>query len=279
MTADDARGAAAAAAACAADLGLPRGEPEVLRATNHAVFWLRPSAVVAKVGRGDGADLARELRAAAALAASGAPVLGPAPGLPAAVHRRGGFAVTLWPHLPQAPDAEADDAAVAAALAALHRALDRIDLGPEFWPPWDGEIPALHARLGDPAFAPALAAADRDLLRRALDRGRARLRHLGAHDRRLHGAPHGLNVLLRGGAPLFIDFESLCRGPLEWDLAHQGEAVAAAYPGPLRAEALRACRLLCSARTAAWCWDGLESGPDMPWHAEHHLNQVREAAP
>jgi hypothetical protein len=79
------------------------------------------------------------------------------------------------------------------------------------------------------------------------------------------------------GAPRFIDFETVCQGPLEWDLAHLEAGVAAHYPPPVSEDALKACGLLVSAKTAAWCWHSIHAGPDMRFHANLHLQSVREA--
>jgi thiamine kinase-like enzyme len=91
----------------------------------------------------------------------------------------------------------------------------------------------------------------------------------------LHGAPHRLNVPSVGGEARFIDFETICVGPIEWDLAHLEDEVAAAYPAPADAESLRIARLLVSAKTAAWCWAADPANEEMRWHAEHHLRTVR----
>lgn len=265
----------AAAVGCARALGLPCDGPVVLRATHHTVVLLPPSGLVAKVAADDGSRLGREIHLAARLAAAGAPVVPPAARVPATVHRWGGCAMTFWPYLDQEGAAEPGDGAVAQALAALHRALERIDPGPVPWPRFDARARRVAERLGDPAFAPALGAPDRDLLRRTLARALDALRAAEPPEARLHGSPHGLNILMDRGTGRFIDFEEACLGPREWDLAHHGPEVAALYPTPTDPAALVWCRLLVSATTAALCWDGLDSGPDMRWHAEHHLERVR----
>jgi Ser/Thr protein kinase RdoA (MazF antagonist) len=48
----------------------------------------------------------------------------------------------------------------------------------------------------------------------------------------LHGSPHDLNVLGPStNLPRFIDFETMCTGPFEWDLAHVDGDVVDAKPG------------------------------------------------
>jgi hypothetical protein len=87
-----------------------------------------------------------------------------------------------------------------------------------------------------------------------------------------------MNILASGGAPVFIDLETIQLGPIEWDLAHLEVEVARAYPGSLDDDLLAMCRTAVSAATATWCWGGLDRGPDMRTHAEHHLAVVRSAS-
>ncbi|MDE3202844.1 MAG: hypothetical protein KGQ66_01330 [Acidobacteriota bacterium] len=79
------------------------------------------------------------------------------------------------------------------------------------------------------------------------------------------------------GSLLFIDFETACTGPREWDLCHTDSAVAETYQGSFSEAALDQARLVVSAMTSALCWEGIDRGPDMRFHAEHHLAQVRTA--
>ena len=53
----------------------------------------------------------------------------------------------------------------------------------------------------------------------------------GAAEQVLHGEPHAGNLLNTQAGPLFIDLETCCRGPIEFDLAHAPEAVSECYPG------------------------------------------------
>jgi Ser/Thr protein kinase RdoA (MazF antagonist) len=138
--------------------------------------------------------------------------------------------------------------------------------------------------------------AELDAARRLLADGSA-LRSLGANDRKvlavalaaadeadagfdthvLHGSPHRLNVLTVDGEPRFIDFETVCLGPWEWDMAHLEQEVALHYPEGLDPNRLKLCRTLVSAKTAVWCWEQAAQSAEMRWHAEHHLDVVKEA--
>jgi thiamine kinase-like enzyme len=92
----------------------------------------------------------------------------------------------------------------------------------------------------------------------------------------IHGAPHSYNILLVEGEPRFIDFETTCVGPCEWDLAHTDSEVSEAYSRVTNFELLRVCRDMVSLKTAAWCWADVERG-DLRYHAEIHLAQVKRS--
>ena len=52
----------------------------------------------------------------------------------------------------------------------------------------------------------------------------------------------------------FIDFETACVGPLEWDLAHVTDEAVSAYPASHDPRVLELCRVVVSVKTAARCW-------------------------
>jgi hypothetical protein len=91
----------------------------------------------------------------------------------------------------------------------------------------------------------------------------------------IHGSPHRFNILVVDAPPQFIDFETVELGPLEWDLAHLEPEVADLYPGEFNDQVLALCRVMVSAATSTWCWEGSGRGPDMQIHAQHHLEMVR----
>lgn len=184
--------------------------------------------------------------------------------------------MTFWRYVPQ-DSKEASSAAVARSLAKMHLALGKIAPIIGVLRPFDDELHELLKLLGDPQFAWQLEPEARRLLQLSIDDGIARLRQRPLSPRVLHGSPHRLNILMLDGSPHFIDFETVCLGPREWDLAHLESAVAARYPEPVDVEALTTCRVLVSAKTAAWCWHSIHRGPDMRFHAEHHLGVVRRS--
>ena len=101
---------------------------------------------------------------------------------------------------------------------------------------------------------PALADADRELLSNTLRSLRRAIDDRGAAEQLLHGEPHPGNVLNTKNGLLFIDLETCCRGPVEFDLAHVPEEVSEHYPG-VDHDLLRECRILVLAMVTAWRWD------------------------
>ena len=100
----------------------------------------------------------------------------------------------------------------------------------------------------------------------------------GAPEQLLHGEPHSDNVLNAHDGPRFIDFETCCRGPVEFDVAHVPDEVSAYYPalnGPL----LQMCRRLVLAMVAAWRWDVRDEFPDGIRHGQEILTILREGPP
>lgn len=94
----------------------------------------------------------------------------------------------------------------------------------------------------------------------------------------LHGEPHPGNVLNTRFGPLFIDLETCCRGPVEFDLAHVPDAVIEHYPD-VDQTLLSACRALVLVMVAAWRWDAGDQFPDGRHWAEQLIRTLREGPP
>ena len=125
---------------------------------------------------------------------------------------------------------------------------------------------------------PALAEADRDLLLSTLQSARQQIHSRGAAEQLLHGEPHPGNVLSTQDGPLFIDFETCCRGPIEFDVAHVPDEVSAHYPD-VDQVLLAECRRLVLAMVAAWRWDIRDEFPDGHQHGRDILTLLREGPP
>jgi len=250
-------------------------QPVSLRSTNNVVVWLSPSPVVAKIFK-EHDRAGRELTVVRELVELAAPVV-PAVDLgieqPVSIEEK---AVTFWPYEPQDSVIESTAGQIAEYLFRLHSKLASLRgraAFPSFREPLLTAVGALERR----DFAPELSEVDRALLRETLVDGVARLVKMTGRERVIHGSPHRFNILVVDAAPKFIDFETVELGPLEWDLAHLEPEVAGFYPGEVNYQALALCRVMVSAATSTWCWEGLDRGFDMQSHAQHHLEVVRSS--
>ena len=260
-----------AALVIVSEFGLSVRDPVVISDSNNVVLWLRPTPVVAKVGTRLRSRLALEMDVAKHLKIRGAPIVSPADELPQEVHRVGDIEVTFWEYEP-ADEQEPSPDDVACALFGLHTALRDY---PNPLPSFQDELSYVAELLSDAGRLELLPEDDRLLLVSAEHRFRAELARYALKERPLHGAPHSGNTLRVGGAVLFIDFETSCVGPLEWDLAHVSDEVVDAYPECADRSILAVCRALVSVKTAALCWARFEH-PALQWHAKHHLGVVKE---
>ena len=233
--------------------------------------------IVAKVGVGHHRRLPDELQVALELSLLGGPIVPPASEIPEVVHRLHGFDITFWRCHPQPLGVTISPPPLAGALRRLHASGWQISTGVRAQlPSFLEELGAARALLSDPSRLVLLAERDRLLLSHVFDRLAAELRTASRSSvhQVIHGSPHRLNVLLADGEPRFIDFETVCIGPIEWDLAHLEPEVAREYGEPLYGPSERACRDMASVKTAAWCWADVNRG-DLRDHAEFHLAQIR----
>jgi hypothetical protein len=272
-----------AAVEVAESFGLQVQQPLPLRSTNNIVAWLRPAPVVAKIRIGHDPDpgFRREIRVASKLQRLGAPVVAPASEVPAVVHSRNGFDITFWRYHPRPSDWAAPSATVASALRRLHEAYAQLSAELQgSLLSYFAELESVADLLRDGRRLAALPEADRLLLIRAFDRLKERLSALAPQSTHvaIHGSPHPFNILLVDGGPCFIDFESTCVGPREWDLAHTDSDVPLAYNATTNVELLQVCRDMVSLKTAAWCWADVDRG-DLRYHAEIHLAHVKRSSP
>ena len=165
-------------------------------------------------------------------------------------YHRDGFEVTLWTyHEPVAQ--EVPPTAYADALERLHAGMRAVDVRA---PHFTDRVDEAQRVVQNPEGSPALMAEDREMLASALRRLRRTILDYGAAEQLLHGEPHPGNLLAAARGPLFVDLETCCHGPIEFDLAHTPENVSKHYPGVDQA-LLRDCRELVLAMVAAWRWD------------------------
>jgi len=261
-------GPAEAASRAAAQRELTVRSTVVLSEANNAVLWLRPADVVAKVGRWAHSRTPLLLEHAVAEALRDSAVARLPLGAPID-DADTGYLVTLWEHLEHDTEHEATPGEVAAALRALHAALERY--GPSL-PSFREALDLGRGTLEDDAQMAALPEADRGRLAAAFDGWLAELDCRTFPERVLHGEPHDRNLLFTPRGPRWIDLEAVSCGPVEWDLAFLEDDVVELFP-EADPDLLGLLRLLNSARVGTWCWARVDVG-DMRWHAEHHLGIV-----
>jgi Ser/Thr protein kinase RdoA (MazF antagonist) len=254
-------------------LGLDVAEPRLLQETNNTVLWLWPNPVIAKVGtREESAeDLVREHEVASALAAVGAPAARPLAETPPVRDPTTGFVVTLWHRLEHDPSGHAPAPLVGRSLRRLHDALAACNLRLQSF---RESFERARAALSDDRRLPAIDPVDRAFLRAAIDDLVAELDRRPHRERALHGEPHQGNYLRTPAGVRWIDFESACRGPLEWDLAFLPEDAWGVF-GEVDLRLLQLLRMLNSARSATWSLARIRF-PEMRRYGEYHLEVLRQ---
>jgi aminoglycoside phosphotransferase (APT) family kinase protein len=263
--------AMAAATSVAAALGLTVDEVTVLHDSNKLTVRLLPCDVLARVAPVADQDLQLEIELAQRLAASGCPVAALEPRVDPRVYERDGFAVTLWTYYEPAAPREVSPAGYARALERLHAGLRQLDVPA---PHFTERVEQAQQLVASRERTPALAGADRELLGGTLRSLRQVIGNRGAAEQLLHGEPHPGNVLTTNQGLLFIDLETCCRGPVEFDLAHAPEQVSGHYPG-VNQDLLRECRILVLAMITTWRWDRGDQLPNGRELGTQWLSQLR----
>lgn len=267
----------AAAMEIARNHGLTVNEPVMLRSTNNVVAWLNPSPVVAKIGAGRISHLSRELAVALELTALGAPVAAPSAIPPPKVYRPAGVDITFWRYQPEDASNAGPVDDIAEAMHELHQSLSQLSLPlKKSLPPYTQELAEVRSLVSS-ATALSASDSDRHLLATSFLHLAAELNEHApvASHQVIHGSPHSYNVLWVGGKPIFIDWETTCTGPLEWDLAHMDPEAAAHYAGPLNSRLLWLCQAMVSVKTAVFCFAQAHRG-DLAEHAQWHLAHVKD---
>jgi hypothetical protein len=273
MQAPEASRATAAAMSTASSLGLAVDDAIVLHDSNKLTLRLLPCDVLARVAPAAHQVSQFEVELAQRLAGSGCPVAALEPRVDPGVYERDGFVVTLWTYYEPAAPREVSPAGYASALERLHAGMRNLDVpAPHFTDRVEQAQQLVAAR----DRTPALADADRELLAGTLRSLRRVIGDRGAAEQLLHGEPHPGNVLTTKNGLLFIDLETCCRGPVEFDLAHAPEEVSEHYPG-VNQDLLRECRILVLAMITTWRWDRGDQLPNGRQLGTQWLSQIRAA--
>ena len=267
--------ALAVATSVASALGLPVDDVIVLHDSNKLTARLLPCDIVARVAPLAHQSAQFEIEVARRLAETHSPVAALDPRAEPRVYERDGFAVTLWTYYQPVTPREVPPADYATALERLHTGLRQLDVRT---PHFTDRVEEAQRLVDSSNLTPDLADADRGLLITTLRSRRQAIIDRGAAEQLLHGEPHPGNVLSTKSGPLFIDFETCCRGPVEFDLAHVPENVSARYAAADE-DLLIECRGLVLAMVAAWRWDLGDQFPDRQRAARVLLSALRLGPP
>ncbi|MYS93716.1 MULTISPECIES: phosphotransferase enzyme family protein [Streptomyces] len=267
------RRAMAAAMSTASSLGLSVDDAIVLQDSNKLTLRLLPCDVLARVAPVAQQVAQFEVDLAQRLTESGCPVAALEPRVEPRVHERDGFAITLWTYYEPVTPQEAPPAGYADALARLHAGMRTLDVPT---PHFTDRVEEAQRLVANRDRTPALADADRELLGDTLRSLRRVIGERGGSEQLLHGEPHPGNVLTTHNGLLFIDLETCCRGPVEFDLAHAPDEVGEHYPG-VDHDLLRACRILVLAMITTWRWDRDDQLPDGRRLGTEWLSRIRAA--
>ena len=273
MQASELARAVAAAMSTASSLGLTAGDAIILHDSNRLTLRLLPCDVLAQV-----APVARqvarfEIEIAQRLADSRSPVAALDPRVEPRVYERDGFVVTFWTYYEPATAGGVPPVDYADALARLHAGMRRLDIPT---PHFTDRVVQAQQLVASRSRTPALSDVDRELLGTTLGSLKRMIGEHGGAEQVLHGEPHPGNVLSTMNGLLFIDLETCCRGPVEFDLAHAPEEVSDHYPG-VEQGLLHHCRILVLAMITTWRWDRDDQLPNGRQLGMEWLSQIRAA--
>ncbi|MEZ0339400.1 phosphotransferase [Mycobacterium sp. pV006] len=247
------RRASQAAREAATALGLRVERTTVLHDAFSVVVRLDPEPVVARIPvvsiSGSDPDRQhrrqqRELDVAAWLADHDVPVVRPASGVPRTPVRHNGFAMTFWELADLADDHAPYQGVSVSYSAQLHAGLAAYPAPLPFLAPFNQGVPELLDRLTPGALltGPDIARARREFgaLRAVLaDETGFRAAFPGLAVQPIQGDAPSHNVIRTRSGIVFADFEDVCRGPVEWDVAFLGAEATAEYDAAAQAHGLR----------------------------------------
>lgn len=285
METSEVQRAVAATTEVASRLNLAVSDATIVSNSNKLALRLLPCNVLARVAFAGHEAFESEIEIARLLADTGSPVASLAAEVAPRVYEHDEFAVTLWKYYAQSGE-DVSASSYARTVERLHLGMARIHVAA---PHFTDRVAEAQELVGSKERTPALEDSDRELLRTTLGDSSQWIRERSSRDQLLHGEPHPGNLLNTSYGPLFIDLETCCRGPVEFDLAHVPEEVSESY-AKADQELIRECRRLVLAMVAAWRCDpddhfpngerarrallsALRAGP--PWHAlDFVMNQA-----
>lgn len=275
MDAEQTQSAVDAAMSTASALGLEVDDARVLHNSNRLAVHLARCDALARVAPADWQENAAfEVEVARHLMAADAPVGGLDPRVEPRVYVHDGFAITLWTYFEPASPQDVEPGEFAHVLERLHAGMRRVDLES---PHFTDRVAEAQLLVGDPELSPELGDADRQLLVDTLRDVTQAIRDRGAPEQLLHGEPHPGNLLKTNRGLFFIDLQTCCRGPIEFDIAHAPDAVSAEYRDADQ-HLVSLCRILKLAMVAAWRWDKDDQFPGGREMGEDFVRQIRGAS-
>ena len=251
---------------------MPAEDAVVLHDSNKLTLRLLPCDVLARVAPADSHVSQFELELAQQLVATGSPVAALEPRAEPLVHDSDGYVITLWTYYEPVTAREPPPAEYAAALLRLHAGMRKVDLAT---PHFTDRVDSAQRLVASRDLTPELPDSDRELLADTLESCAERSAS-AAHEQVLHGEPHPGNLLSTKDGLLFVDLETCCRGPVEFDLAHAPEEVGEYYPG-VDQELLRECRILLLAMIIDVALGSRRPVPNGRRLAGEWLSQIRAA--
>jgi hypothetical protein len=275
LQASDLRRAVAAATSTASALDLAVDDAVVLQNSNRLAVRLLPCDVLARVAPLTQQVAKLEIEIAQRLTETESPVGALEPRAEPRAYERDGFVVTLWTYYEPVTLREVSPADYANALKRLHAGMRKLDVAT---PHFTDRVAEAQQLVASRDQTPALAEADRELLSSTLRKRSLMIADRRATEQLLHGEPHPGNVLNTKDGPLFIDLETCCRGPIEFDLAHVPEEVSEHYPDADQ-ELLGECRGLVLAMVAAWRWDAGDQFPNGRRAGQELVSALRKGPP
>lgn len=276
--------AVAACRAVAAAGGLRVDDARILNDSNRLAVHLTGCDVLARVAPPSRQAAAeREADVARRLAETDAPVALLDPRVEPRVHEHDDFAVTLWTYLTPLPPHDVAPTEYAHALEKLHAGMRQADLTGGWLPHFTDRVDEAQHLVEDPINNPEIAGTDRELVGTALRTMRHAIAERGACEQLLHGEPHPGNVLRTPDGLLFVDLETCCRGPIEFDIAHANinasgppTEVSSHYAGA-DPSLVRECWILTLALATAWRCEPGDELPNGSALARDWIHQLRVA--
>jgi Ser/Thr protein kinase RdoA (MazF antagonist) len=260
--------------------GLRVDDAVVLNDSNRLAVHLRPCDLLARVAprsRQNGAEFEVEL--ARRLADSGAPLATLDHRFEPRVYEQDDFAVTMWTYHEPVPPHDIAPDEYAIALERLHAGMRQADLSGGWLPHFMDRVDEAQRLVDDPRNNPEIAGPDRELLGTTLRTMKRVIVDRRATEQLLHGEPHPGNVLRTGDGLLFVDLETCCRGPIEFDIAHAAVNASgppievAAHYGGADQSLVRECWILMLAMVTAW---RCEPGDDLPNGRAMAIDWIRQ---